>query len=156
MAEMSRPERPSLFVSQSAGLVLVGLALFGAATAGRAQDSAGGSTRVAVPDEGRQVYEQICQACHMADAKGGGGAGAAIPALAGNANLADKDFMIEMLLKGRGGMPWMSDILTRPQLAAVINYVRGHFNSYADTVTVADIARVSTAPPPVRDCDTCK
>jgi mono/diheme cytochrome c family protein len=53
--------------------------------------------------EGKQVYEEICQACHMADAKGGGGAGAVIPALAGNAKLADKDYPITLLLKGRGG-----------------------------------------------------
>lgn len=132
------------------------LLMTGAAVTGRAQDSAGGVTTVKVSDEGRQVYEQICQACHMADARGGGGAGATIPALAGNAHLADKDFMITMLLKGRGGMPWMSDVLTRPQMAAVINYVRGHFNAYPDTVTVADIERVSTAPPPVRDCESCK
>jgi mono/diheme cytochrome c family protein len=143
-------------VLQTAMLGFGALLIVGGAVAGRAQDNAGGITIVTVSDEGQQVYQEICQACHMADAKGGGGAGAAIPALAGNAHLADKDFMIAMLLKGRGGMPWMGDILTRPQMAAVINYVRQHFNTYTDTVTVADIQRVSTAPPPVRECDLCK
>jgi mono/diheme cytochrome c family protein len=106
------------------------------ATIAVAQDQPGGGpSRVEIPKEGRQVYEQICQACHMADAKGGGGAGAVIPALAGNANLADPNFMINILLKGRGGMPWFTDILTPAQMAAVITYVRSHFNNYGDAVT---------------------
>lgn len=118
------------------------------AGAGAAQDAPGGTTTVEVSGEGRQVYEEICQACHMADAKGGGGAGAVIPALAGNPRLADKDYGITLLLKGRGGMPWMTDILTREQMASVLTYVRGHFNDYPDPVTTADIDRVATAPPP--------
>jgi mono/diheme cytochrome c family protein len=116
-----------------------------AATAGlRAQDGPGGGpSAVEVPAEGKDVYEQICQACHMADAKGGGGAGAVIPALAGNPSLADKDFGTTILLNGRGGMPWFSDILTQEQMAAVLTYVRSHFNDYKDPVTVADIQRVA-------------
>lgn len=133
---------------------MAGLALV-AAVAARAQDTPGGVTTVQVSDEGREVYEQICQACHMADARGGGGAGAAIPALADNPKLADKDYPIMLLLKGRGGMPWFTDMLTPEQMAAVLTYVRGHFNAYPDPVTVADITRVSTVPPPVRECDTC-
>ncbi|KPF92296.1 alcohol dehydrogenase [Novosphingobium sp. AAP83] len=110
----------------------------------RAQDGPGGGpTAVEVASEGREVYEQICQACHMADAKGGSGAGAAIPALAGNPRLADKDFGTTILLKGRGGMPWFSDILTPEQMAAVLTYVRSHFNDYKDPVTVADIERLA-------------
>lgn len=126
-----------------------------AAASVRAQDAPGGTSSVQVSAEGQRVYEEICQACHMADAKGGGAAGAVVPALAGNPKLADKDYPILLLLKGRGGMPWMTDMLTPAQMAAVINYVRGHFNAYTDTVTEADIARVSTAPPPVRECNTC-
>ncbi|WJS99893.1 c-type cytochrome [Novosphingobium humi] len=127
------------------------LGVVGFAPAG-AQDTAGGTTNVQISTEGRQVYEEICQACHMADAKGGGGAGAAIPALAGNPKLADKDYAITLLLKGRGGMPWFTEILTPEQMAAVVNYVRGHFNDYHDIVTVADVKRVATGPAPKRDC----
>lgn len=136
------------------GAVAVLLGAFAGAAA-PAQDTAGNVSAVKVSEEGRQVYEQICQACHMADAKGGGGAGAMIPALAGNPKLADKSYPIMMLLKGRGGMPWMTDILTPEQMAAVLTYVRSHFNDYPDAVTVADIKLASTTPPPVRDCDTC-
>lgn len=119
---------------------------------GRAQDRGGAST-IEVSSEGRELYEQICQSCHMADARGGGQAGAMIPALAGDPRLANKDYPSIILLKGRGGMPWFTDILTRPQIAAVINYVRGHFNDYHDEVTVADLDRITTANPPVPDCN---
>ena len=106
-------------------------------------------------DSGKEIFEQICAACHMADAKGGGEPGAQVPALAGNKNLANKDYPIILLLKGRGGMPWFTDMLTKPQIAAVITYVRGHFNDYHDPVTVADIDRVGSANPPVPECNTC-
>lgn len=134
-----------------AGAIALAAALaFGAP--GRAQDR-GGASAIEVSGEGKELYEQICQACHMADAKGGGQAGAMIPALAGNPRLADKDYPSIILLKGRGGMPWFSDMLTRPQIAAVLNYVRGHFNDYHDEVTVADLDRITTANPPVPDCN---
>ena len=120
---------------------------------GTAQDAPGGTTSVEVSTAGQQVYEEICQACHMADAKGGGQEGAMIPALAGNPRLANKDYPSIILLKGRGGMPWFTDILTRPQIASVLNYVRGHFNDYHDEVTPADLDRISTANPPVPDCN---
>lgn len=136
-------------------IAVLAMILAGTGAALRAQDTAGGQTTVQVSQEGRQIYEEICQACHMADAKGGGGAGAVVPALAGNPKLANKDYPITLLLKGRGGMPWMTDLLTPAQMAAVLNYVRGHFNSYPDTITETDIRRVSSAPPPVRECNTC-
>lgn len=123
-----------------------------AGSPGFAQDRGGGSS-VAVADEGREIYEQICQSCHMADAKGGGVPGAMIPALAGNPRLANHDYASIILLKGRGGMPWFEGMLTRPQIAAVLNYVRGNFNAYPDAVTVADLDRISTANPPVPDCN---
>ena len=138
-------------------LVAVGmLALAG--VAGRAQDvSGGGSAAAPAATEGRQVYEEICQACHMADAKGGGGAGAQIPALAGNAKLKDKDYIVTLLLKGRGGMPWFTEMLSPAQMAAVSTYVRGHFNAYPEPVTEADVKRVAATldAPSKPDCMTC-
>lgn len=136
------------------GSLLIGAVALIGAVGLRAQDAPGGGpSAVEVSAEGKEVYEQICQACHMADARGGGGAGAMIPALAGNPRLADKDYPIIILLKGRGGMPWFSDMLTPEQMAAVLTYVRSHFNAYQDPVSVADIERVNTASPPVPDCN---
>ncbi|MCY1672978.1 cytochrome c [Novosphingobium sp. SL115] len=136
------------------GALATGALALASTVALRAQDAPGGGpTAVEVADEGRDVYEQICQACHMADAKGGGTPGAMIPALAGNPRLADKDYGTIILLKGRGGMPWFSDMLTNEQMAAALTYVRSHFNDYKDPVTVADFERVKDASPPVPDCN---
>jgi mono/diheme cytochrome c family protein len=134
-----------------AGALLIG------AVAVRAQDAPGGGpTSVEISSEGREVYEMICQACHMADGRGGDGAGAAIPAIADNANLADKDFVVDILVKGRGGMPWFTDMLTPEQIAAVSTYARSHFNKYPDPVTTADVQRIAGAvASPTKDCSTC-
>jgi mono/diheme cytochrome c family protein len=131
--------------------VVLACGMVGANT--RAQDAPGGKTSVQVSAEGKQVYEEICQACHMADARGGGGAGAMIPALAMNPRLADKTYPVMVVVKGRGGMPWFTDMLSDQQMAAVLTYVRGHFNAYADPVTVADIQQAKTSPAPVPDCN---
>ena len=144
---MIRGKRKRILSLGAAGL------LAGATFAARAQDAPGGVTSVQVSDEGKQVYEQICQACHMADAKGGGSAGAMIPALAGNPRLKDPNYPIVILLKGRGGMPWFSDMLTPAQMAAVITYVRSHFNAYPDPVTEAQVKKLAADPPPVPECN---
>lgn len=144
---MTRRTGPLLLLGASA-------LLFGA-VAGRTQDAPGSTPAPAdTSADGRRVYEEICQACHMADARGGGGAGAMIPALAGNAKLADHNYGIDLLLKGRGGMPWFTEMLTPAQMAAVLTYVRGHFNAYSDPVTEAEV-RSRLGAMPRRDCDTC-
>ena len=109
----------------------------------RAQDAAGGISAVEVSTEGRQIYQEICQACHMADARGGGGAGTGVPALADNPRLADKTFAIGVVVKGRGGMPWFTDILTPQQIAAVLTHVRSEFNAYPDPVTVEEVEMIA-------------
>lgn len=116
------------------------LAVVIAAPDSRAQDSAGGISSVQISTEGRQVYVEVCQACHMADARGGGGAGLGIPALADNPRMADTDYLIEIMVKGQGGMPWFTDLLTPQQIAAVLTYIRTNFNSYPEPVSAAEVA----------------
>jgi mono/diheme cytochrome c family protein len=108
-----------------------------------AQDAPGGETSFAVSSDGAKVYEEICQACHMSDARGGGGAGAAIPSLVDNARLADKDYAIGILVRGKGGMPWFTDMLSDEQIAAVLNHVRSRYNAYPDPVTVEEVRRIA-------------
>ena len=57
--------------------------------------------------------------------------------------LADKTFAIEVVVKGRGGMPWFTDILTPQQIAAVLTHVRSHFNAYPDPVTVEEVELIA-------------
>jgi len=151
LTEMSARAR-KLLLGAAGSVAAAAIAFSPGATA--AQDAPGGTTSVEIASEGKDVYEQICQACHMADGKGGGGAGAAIPALAGNPNLADPQFGIHILVKGRGGMPWFTDMLTPAQMAAVLTYVRSHYNAYPDPISEAQVM-AAMEDPPVRDCATC-
>ena len=109
-------------------------------------DTGGGITRVPKPVTGEQVYGAVCQACHMADAKGATGAGT-IPALAGNPRLAGAAYPIMIVSGGKGAMPGFSGMLTNAQMAEVIGYVRTHFgNAYAKPVTEADVAKIAKPP----------
>jgi mono/diheme cytochrome c family protein len=109
-----------------------------------AQDNpGGGGSGVKTAQGGEQIYRQICQACHMPDARGATGA-AVIPALARNPKLADASYPITMVLKGRGAMPWFAGSLKPAQVAAVVGYVRTHFgNDYPEPVTEADVIALS-------------
>lgn len=101
--------------------------------------------------DGQRIYEHVCQACHMADAKGAVGAGQ-YPPLAGDPALASRQFMALTLLKGRRNMPAFGAkhaigfggpafTLSEAQIAAVINYVRSNFgNRYKDTITAEEVA----------------
>ena len=106
--------------------------------------------------DGRQIYEQICQGCHMADGKGAVGAGR-YPALAKDLALSSRQFMALTILVGRRNMPAFGAkhaigfegppmALSETQIAAVINYVRTHFeNHYKDSITAAEVAALDRA-----------
>ena len=97
------------------------------------------AAKPAVPDPGAIVYQEVCQACHMANAKGAEGAGK-ITGLANNSNLESADYPITVVTGGKGGMPWFRGQLTDQQIADGINYVRSHFgNRYRDKITAADV-----------------
>ena len=113
-----------------------------------AQDSAGGITRAPMLTSGEQVYATVCQACHMADAKGATGAGT-IPALANNPRLAGAAYPIMIVTGGKGAMPGFSGTLSNAQMAEAVTYVRTHFgNAYAKPVTEADVAKLAKPPSP--------
>jgi mono/diheme cytochrome c family protein len=86
---------------------------------------------------GQELYETICQACHM---EGGMGAAGAYPALAGNPKLASPRYPLSLVVDGRGNMPPFGAQLTDRQIAAVVSYIRTHFgNAFADPVTPTDV-----------------
>lgn len=101
----------------------------------------------AAPHPGEQVYRTVCQACHMADAKGAVGAGR-IPALAGNRNLSEAGYPILVVTGGKGAMPWFRGDLSDQQIADVISYVRTHFgNNFKAPVTAAMVGEMGMAKP---------
>jgi mono/diheme cytochrome c family protein len=101
--------------------------------------------------DGRQIYQRICQGCHMADGAGAVGAGR-YPALAKDPTLVSRQYMALTLLTGRRNMPAFGAkhavafggppvTLSEAQIAAVINYVRTNFgNHYKDSITAAEVA----------------
>jgi mono/diheme cytochrome c family protein len=91
--------------------------------------------------DGAALFQAICQGCHMPDARGASGA-AAYPALAHNDRLAAAAYPVITVLKGRKGMPSLASYLSDAQVAAVVNYVRTHFdNAYTDVVSDTMVAR---------------
>lgn len=114
-----------------------------AAQAPPSGDTGGGIVRAEKPVTGEQVYRQVCQACHMADAKGASGA-ATIPALAANPRLGVAAYPVTIVAKGKGAMPGFSGMLSNAQMAEVITYLRTHYgNAYPRPVTEADVARIA-------------
>ena len=101
--------------------------------------------------DGRQIYEHICQGCHMADGTGAVGAGH-YPVLAKDPALVSRQYMALTILAGRRNMPAFGAkhaigfggppvMLSEAQIAAVINYVRTNFgNHYNDSITAAEVA----------------
>ena len=105
---------------------------------------------VVTTTDGKQIYEQICQGCHMPDARGATGAGH-YPSLSKDTTLASRQYMALTVLAGRRNMPAFGVrhaigflgpplTLTEEQIAAVVNYVRTHFgNHYSDPITAGEV-----------------
>jgi mono/diheme cytochrome c family protein len=88
---------------------------------------------------GETLYNGICQACHMANARGATGAGH-YPALAANPKLEAASYTLSVVLHGLNGMPPVGQMMTDAQVAQVVNYVRTHFgNAYPDSVRPEDV-----------------
>ena len=134
---------PAQILRAAAAIALSVATTPAAAQAVQGGDTGGGVVRIAKPVTGAQVYQSVCQACHMQDGAGGSGAGT-IPALAKNPRLAAAAYPVMMVSKGRGAMPGFADLLSDAQMANVITYVRTSFgNSYPKPVTEADVARIA-------------
>jgi mono/diheme cytochrome c family protein len=131
----------------TAALMILGMTMAPVAAPAWAADEPGGMVKAASPVTGVEVYQQVCQACHMANAMGGQGA-AVIPALANNPRLSVAAYPITVVVNGRGAMPGFTDLLSPTQIANVVGYVRTHFgNAYAKAVTPEDVARIEAARP---------
>ncbi len=109
-------------------------------------------------NSGAEIFQHICQGCHMPDGRGAEGAGK-YPALANNPDLKSSTFMALTILGGRSNMPafgakhgagamfFSPPALSYVQIAGVINYVRTHFgNHYSDPITAAQVEALDYAP----------
>jgi len=122
-----------------------------AAAASASADSPSFTSRAAIGSlNGEQIYDHICQGCHMSGAQGAVGAGA-YPKLAANKKFVSWEFVALTVLNGRNGMPPFGQPanqepsrathLTDAQIADVVNYVRSHFeNKYKTNVTANQVA----------------
>jgi mono/diheme cytochrome c family protein len=92
-----------------------------------------------VEKSGEELFENVCQGCHMPDGKGATGAGS-YPSLAGNDHLLTGGYPIAIVVNGQRGMPPFGAMMSDDQIAAVVNYVRTHFgNRYDDAVRPEDV-----------------
>ncbi|MHC5308329.1 c-type cytochrome [Bartonella sp. LJL80] len=91
---------------------------------------------------GKELFANICQSCHMPDAKGATGAGT-YPALSKNENLRSSMYLAYVIMYGRHGMPGFGGVLDDAQITELVNYVRSSFdNHYQDPVTEANISSI--------------
>jgi mono/diheme cytochrome c family protein len=122
-----------------------------AAAASALADSPLFTSRAAIGSlSGEQIYNHICQGCHMPGAQGAVGAGA-YPKLVADKKFVSWQFVALTILNGRSGMPPFglpanqtpsrATHLTDAQIADVVNYVRSHFeNRYKTNVTAQQVA----------------
>jgi mono/diheme cytochrome c family protein len=94
-----------------------------------------GGTRFTSTD-GEKLFTQICQGCHMPDARGATGAGT-YPALAHNPKLKSAAYPEFMVVNGLRSMPSFAGDLNDAQIAAVVNYVITHFGNHATALATA-------------------
>ena len=91
---------------------------------------------------GKELYETMCQACHMADGQGARGAGD-FPSFVGDKRLRSPYYPIDVILNGFRGMPAFSDMLSDQQVADVVNHLRTNFGNQLEANTTAeDVVRV--------------
>jgi len=139
-------------------MALLGLGFSGATTNAQPAPPPDPINGVLGYSDGQQLYENICQGCHMPGGKGAVGAGA-YPAFVDNPRLASADYMAATILNGRSNMPSFSEPaiwtawypptwLTDTQVANVVNYIRSHFgNHYSDAITPEQVKALRPAKP---------
>ncbi len=97
-------------------------------------------------DAGREVYRNICQACHQPD---GRGQDRVAPSLVGSPlALASPDIPARILMNGKEGpiglMPPVGFTLSDEQIAGVLTYIRREWGQDGTPVDVATVKQVRT------------
>ena len=132
----------AIAAAMSAAFLLLSFGAYAQGSGPSASEPASSAAFGFLEKNGEQLFANICQGCHMPDGKGAAAAGA-YPSLAGNGNLEAGGYAIAIVVNGQRGMPPFGAMLNDDQVAAVVNYVRTHFdNRYPDAVTVEDVRAV--------------
>jgi len=102
--------------------------------------AAGDMSKADLMAQGKEVYGNLCVACHQPDGSGMPAAG--FPALKGGAIATGPvPAHISQVLNGKGAMPPYKGSLSDKQIAAVVTYERNSFgNSTGDIVQPAQVA----------------
>ena len=91
--------------------------------------------------DGKALYAKHCASCHKLD---GSGMPPTFPALAGNPNLADAEYVIKTVLHGKPGtaMPPFGAQLSDEEVAAVVNYIRNAWGNSFGQVSPEEVAEL--------------
>ncbi|MGZ5926167.1 MAG: c-type cytochrome [Rhizomicrobium sp.] len=128
----------SVSIGRVLGSALVLGLLF--SSAAYAQGAGAGGGRGGFTEQGGEaIFKNVCQGCHMPDAKGAVGAGM-YPALAKNPKLEVAGYPVSVVVNGQKAMPAFGALLNDQQIADVVNYVRTSYgNKYKDKVKPEDV-----------------
>jgi mono/diheme cytochrome c family protein len=95
-------------------------------------------------DAGREVYQNLCVACHQAD--GRGREKMATSLVGSGFALAAPEIPIRVLINGKEGpvglMPPLGGVLSDGQIASVLTYIRREWGNTGSPVDPATVARV--------------
>ena len=95
-------------------------------------------------EAGREVYRNICQACHQPDGRGQERLAPSL--IESELALAASDVPARILLNGKEGsvglMPPVGSVLSDDQIAGVLTYIRREWGHAGAPVTAAEVAKV--------------
>jgi len=121
---------------------MIGTAFAFATPVAVAQQGGGANAGAIVPpalfEQGRQLYEANCVACHQA---GGVGTPPNFPALTGNDRLNDLDLIVRIIRLGQGGMLAFPK-LTAGEIAALATYIRNAWSNKFGAVAIGQVETV--------------
>jgi nitrite reductase (NO-forming) len=104
-------------------------------------------------ERGKSIYTAQCSSCHMMEGEGIAGV---FPALAKSPNLASKERLVKVILKGVRGSITVGDVtyngemagfsLSDQEVSDLINFVRNSFGNKAPAVLPNEIQTALKAP----------